>query len=241
MPRKPRIIVAGQPHHVIIRGVNRNPIFFRDLDYRKYLQTLLQASEANDCSIHAYVLMTNHVHLLVTPLHRVSLGKTVQSVGCRYVHYFNSVHRRTGTLWEGRYKSLLIESEAYLFACQRYIELNPVRAGMTRHPARYPWSSYHHNAFGEFNPLITRHARYEALADKPEARQVAYKALFNVPIDDSETKLIRDLTNQEWVLGGNRFKTLIQSKLGRRIEPLPRGGDRKSTAYRKTATRIKIH
>lgn len=232
MPRKPRIIVAGHPHHVIIRGVNREPIFYREFDYRKYLEILLSVSQANDCSIHAYVLMTNHVHLLITPTRSISIGKAIQSLGCRYVYYFNSGYRRTGTLWEGRYKSLLVESETYLLACQRYIEMNPVRAGMVSQPGRYPWSSYRHNAIGEFNPLITKHALYQELASDASARQSAYRSLFDAPYDAAEISQIRNLTNREWVLGSDRFKKQIQKKLNRRIEPLPRGGDRKSRAYR---------
>jgi putative transposase len=233
MPRKPRIVVAGQPHHIVIRGINREPIFYHEYDYQYYLQALLQASKENGCSVHAYVLMTNHVHMLVTPMDAVSMGKTVQSVGCRYVQYFNSRYQRTGTLWEGRYRSLLVDSETYLFRCYRYVELNPVRAGMVDHPGGYPWSSYGHNAYGDFNPLISSHPRLHSLGKTSEVRQEAYKSLFDTPVTGEELEQIRELTNREWVLGSEHFKSLIECKLNRRVEPLPRGGDRKSANFRR--------
>lgn len=174
MARKPRIVVAGQPHHIIVRGVNREAVFCRDDDYRYYLESLLRACKNNGCSIHAYVCMTNHVHLLITPENTDSIGKTIQSTGCRYVYYFNNAYRRTGTLWEGRYKSLLIDSEAYLFTCQRYIEMNPVRAGMVDDPGCYVWSSYGHNAMGKTNTLVSEHALYRSLGAHPPDRQSAF-------------------------------------------------------------------
>lgn len=142
MARLPRYFLPGQPQHVIQRGNNRNIIFAGENDYRFYLECLADASGKHSCDIHAYVLMTNHVHLLLTPHHKDSIAKTLQSVGRRYVQYFNHVYQRTGTLWEGRYKATLIDSEAYLLTCYRYIELNPVRAGLVSHPREYPWSSY---------------------------------------------------------------------------------------------------
>ncbi len=241
MARKPRIVVAGQPHHIIVRGINREPVFYRDADYHYYLQSLHRSSEKNGCSIHAYVLMTNHVHLLLTPQNDNSIAKTIQSTGCRYVHYFNTAYERTGTLWEGRYKSLLIDSETYLFACQRYIEMNPVRAGMVENPDRYPWSSYRHNALGDVNRLVTIHPQYRSLGSAPKARQSAYRALFELPTSEEETNRIRILTNQEWVLGSNRFKDLIRKQLKRRIDPLSRGGDRRSMDYQQSRSKNKQH
>jgi len=157
MPRKPRFYLPGMPVHAIQRGNNRQAVFFGDEDYRAYLSWLKLAGEKYDCHIHAYVLMTNHVHLLVTPGHRDSLGGLFQFVGRHYVAYINNRYERTGTLWEGRYKASLVEEERYLLTCYRYIELNPVRAGMVRLPEHYEWSSYQFNALGESNPLLKPH------------------------------------------------------------------------------------
>ena len=138
MARLPRFVIPGQPQHVIVRGINRETIFYEPEDYAFYLEKLKYACEQHHCQLHAYVLMTNHVHLLLTPKTEASIGKTIQSVGRYYVQYFNYHYERTGTLWEGRYKATLIDSETYLLTCYRYIELNPVRAKMVNHPSEYP-------------------------------------------------------------------------------------------------------
>lgn len=148
MARLPRFFLPGQPQHVILRGNNRTEIFCAEADYRFYLGKLRLACEKHGCDIHAYVLMTNHVHLLLTPQEEQSVGKALQMLGRYYVQFFNHRYQRTGTLWEGRYKATLIDTEAYLLTCMRYIELNPVRAGMVAHPSEYPWSSYGYNALG---------------------------------------------------------------------------------------------
>ena len=154
MARLPRFFVPSVPLHVIQRGNNREKLFRHITDYQVYLDWLHEAAHIHECAIHAYVLMTNHVHLLVTPTHEDSVPRTFQSLGRRYVQYFNTIHQRTGTLWEGRYRATLIESETYLLTCSRYIELNPVRAEMVRHPRDYRWSSYRYNADGKSNPLM---------------------------------------------------------------------------------------
>ena len=156
MARLPRYVLPGQPQHVIQRGNNREPTFAEPADYVFYLQKLKIACDQQGGVIHAYVLMTNHVHLLITPTRKVGIGKVMQSLGRYYVQYFNYVYNRTGTLWEGRYKATLLNSEDYLLTCMRYIELNPVRAGMVDHPAAYPYSSYAANARGATDPLVTR-------------------------------------------------------------------------------------
>jgi len=161
MARLPRFIIPDQPQHVIVRGNNRDPIFFDDVDYQFYLEKLKQACEKHECDLHAYVLMTNHVHLLITPHTQHGLGKVMQMVGRYYVQYFNHSYQRTGTLWEGRYKATLIDSERYLLTCYRYIELNPVRAGMVEHAADYPWSSYRFNASGQENTLVINGVRLD--------------------------------------------------------------------------------
>jgi putative transposase len=240
MPRKPRFILPGQPQHVIIRGVNREPIFLRNMDYHYYLKRLREAAEKNYCAIHAYVLMTNHVHLLITPEDSEGISKAIQVLGRYYVQYFNKTQNRTGTLWEGRYKSTPVDSEHYLLTCYRYIELNPVRANMVTHPADYPWSSYHHNASGQPNDIITRHSTYHSLGDNDKERQQSYRDLFKQEIDEEKLEEIRIATNREWVLGNENFKSWIERKLQRRTKPLPRGGDRKSIAF-KSRKRINRH
>lgn len=164
MPRKPRFTLPGIPQHIIQRGNNREPCFFAEEDYRRYLDDLAEVAEKHGCRIHAYVLMTNHVHLLMTPAREHSISDTMQALGRRYVYYINKTYRRTGTLWEGRYKASLIDTEAYLLTCMRYIELNPVRATMVEHPGEYQWSSYAANAQGTTNPRITPHPVYLAPA-----------------------------------------------------------------------------
>jgi len=232
MPRKARFTLPGQPQHVIIRGVNREPIFYDNNDYRYYLTQLETALNRHDCALHAYVLMTNHVHLLLTPAAEQSIGKAIQVLGRYYVQYFNEKYGRTGTLWEGRYKSTLVDTEQYLMICHRYIELNPVRACMADHPARYPWSSFRCNGVGHASPLITKHDIYQALGKTREERQQAYRALFAAQFTEKQLEEIRQAANSEWVLGSDRFKALIALKLERRTSPLPRGGDRKSRSFK---------
>ena len=232
MARLPRFSVPGQPQHVIVRGNNRCAIFRADADYRFYLEKLHLAAAKHGCVIHAYVLMTNHVHLLVTPREAQSLGKTLQMLGRYYVQHYNYRYQRTGTLWEGRYKATLIDSEAYLLTCMRYIELNPVRAGMAAHPSDYPWSSYRRNALGQEDDLLSPHFEYRHLGSSEEERQAAYRQLFKHHLSDESISAIREATNKAWVLGGDRFKQRIQKHLDRRVEPAAKGGDRKSEYFK---------
>ena len=155
----------------------------------------------------------------------------MQIQGRYYVQYYNYCYRRTGTLWEGRYKATLIDSEAYLLTCMRYIELNPVRAGMAVDPSDYPWSSYHHNALGQANDLVVPHPEYQRLGESSESRQAAYRELFKRQLSENSITDIREATNKAWVLGNDRFKQRIQEQLGRRVEPKARGGDRKSEKF----------
>ena len=233
MARLPRFVIPDQPQHVIVRGNNREPIFLADEDYQFYLEKLEQACEKHECDLHAYVLMTNHVHLLITPHTEQGLSKVMQMIGRYYVQYFNYNYHRTGTLWEGRYKATLIDSERYLLTCYRYIELNPVRAkDMAEHPADYPWSSYRYNALGQENKLITPHEEYVKLASTTTERQQAYRDLFNHHLTQRTLTDIRQATNKAWILGSQHFKDKIKLQLNRRISPLSKGGDRKSAAYR---------
>lgn len=233
MARLARFELPGQPQHVIQRGNNRQECFCAQADYRFYLDKLHAASVKHGCEIHAYVLMTNHVHLLVTPRQTGAIGKMMQTLGRYYVQYYNYCYRRTGTLWEGRYKATLIDSETYLLTCMRYIELNPVRAArMSTHPAEYPWSSYRCNAVGQADRLVTAHQEYQRLGKTDDERRAAYRALFRTGIEKKTLDEIRHATNKAWVLGGERFKRRIEAQLKRRAEPKARGGIRKSSERR---------
>ena len=232
MARLPRFMIPGQPQHVILRGNNRTEIFCADSDYLFYLEKLQLACDKHGCTIHAYVLMTNHVHLLISPSREPSLPKAMQMLGRYYVQYYNHCYQRTGTLWEGRYKATLIDTEAYLLTCMRYMELNPVRAGMVSHPSEYPWSSYHHNALGRTDDLVTPYLEYQRLGKTDEERQAAYRQLFKHHIPERSVNEIREATNKAWVLGNDRFKQRVQKQLQRRVEPEARGGDRKSEQFK---------
>ena len=239
MPRLPRFLLPGQPQHVIQRGNDRQTIFRVDKDYHFYLKKLTEAAEKHQCDIHAYVLMTNHVHLLVTPHKNNSIGKMMQSLGRCYVQYFNNCYHRTGTLWEGRYKATLIDTEQYLLTCMRYIELNPVRADqMVDHPSKYPWSSYRYNALGQQNHLLTPHREYKRLGASDADRQAGYRQLFRGLIPQMTLKAIREATNKAWVLGSDRFKEQMKQELNRPVESAGHGGDRKSEVYRLGLQRV---
>lgn len=223
MARLSRLDLPGVPQHVIQRGNNRQPCFVAVEDYAAYRQDLLEAARHCQCSIHAYVLMTNHVHLLVTGTKSGSVSRMMQQLGRRYVSGFNARYRRTGTLWEGRFKSSLIDTNRYLLICYRYIELNPVRAAMVAHPADYRWSSFHCNANGCPDPLIKPHAAYLALGTEVEARLSGYRALFERVISDDDMAEIRANVQQQKALGNSRFQAEIEALLGRSVAVRPRG------------------
>jgi len=232
MARMQRIVIPGQPLHILQRGNNRSATFFAEEDYRYYLDSLKIASAKYECAIHAYVLMTNHVHLLVTPSDVQGISKLMQSVGRRYVRYINSKYQRTGTLWEGRYKSSLIDIENYLLACYRYIEMNPVRAGMVKHPNQYPWASYKSNAELVGNELISPHQQYLDLGGTEQERGDVYSSLFLENIDGAVLANIRDSTNKDKIIGSMRFEKKIQLMLNRRVIKGRHGGDRKSKCFK---------
>ena len=217
MPRRARIRHAGVPQHVIQRGNNHAACFFADEDYQSYLGSLLEGATRYGCDIHAYVLMTNHVHLLVTPETDESLSSMMRYLGSRYVQYVNHVYRRSGTLWEGRYKSSLIDSEGYLLTCYRYIELNPVRAGMVKDASGYRWSSYGAHALGQADELIRDHPCYLALGVTDENRIAVYKELFRHQMDGASLKAIREAVNSGTALGSERFKDEIEATLARSV------------------------
>ncbi len=234
MARHPRFVLPGQPQHVIQRGNNRGIIFAAEEDYQFYLNKLNDACKKYNCELHAYVLMTNHVHLLITPNSENGISKVMQNIGRYYVQYFNIKYKRTGTLWEGRYKATLLDSEVYLLTCSRYIELNPVRACMVNDPAEYPWSSYRCNALGENNKLITPHLIYKSLGHNEETRCINYHALFSIHIPTFLIEDIRMATNKAWVLGSESFKAKIEQLTDRQIKPKVRGGDRRSKVFKST-------
>ncbi len=183
--------------------------------------------------------MTNHVHLLVTPHSGEGIGKMMQMLGRYYVQYFNYCSKRTGTLWEGRYKATVIDTEQYLFTCMRSIELNPVRAqGMAEHPSEYPWSSYRCNALGEADRLVTPHREYKRLGTTDAQRQSAYRQLFRVRIADMTLEALREATNKAWVLGSERFQHKLEKRLHRPVASRGQDGDRKSAAYRRRNQRV---
>ncbi|MDD2893766.1 MAG: transposase [Halothiobacillaceae bacterium] len=174
--------------------------------------------------------MTNHVHLLITPHKDDGISKSIQMLGRYYVQYFNHTYHRSGTLWEGRYKANLIDSEAYALICYRYIELNPVRAHMVNHPAEYPWSSFRGNALGVDDALLTPHPLFLALGKVDSERQIAYQALFEAHLDDKTLNDVRSALNKAWVLGSDYFLDKIATQLNRRATPLPKGGNRQVEA-----------
>jgi putative transposase len=230
MSRKPRFQLVGVPQHVIQRGNNREPCFHGAEDCQRYLADLQDAASRNQCRLHAYVLMTNHVHLLLTPMQEYGVAHLMQDLGRKYVRYINRTYRRTGTLWEGRYKSSLVDSDAYLLTCMRYIELNPVRARMVEHPGEYRWSSYAANAHGQANPLLSAHPLYAELGGEAETRRHAYRELFRHHMDNDLLHAIREALNQELVLGRDDFKDRIEQMTARKVRPGPIGRPRTDEA-----------
>jgi putative transposase len=227
MPRKRRFFLADIPTHVVQRGNNRQAIFFSDNDYRIYLGWLAEAAERWSCAVHAYVLMTNHVHILMTPQDTEGISRLMQYMGRRYVPYVNHEYQRTGTLWEGRFKSSLVQAQSYLLACHRYIEMNPVRAGMVEAPGDHEWSSYRCNALGEENPIVTAHAEYLSLARLDSERRNAYRALFATHLDQNSIKRMRECLQTGTPLGNDRFHVQIEQVLGRSVGFSKRGRPKK--------------
>ena len=223
MARQPRVDLPGIPRHVVQRGNDRQACFAADADYLCNMQALREASSKDGCAVHAYVLMTNHVHLLVTSASTGAISRMMQAVGRRYVGSFNARYRRTGTLWEGRFKAAVVDTDRYLLTCYRYIELNPVRAHMTDDPADYLWSSYHHNALGQPTPLITPHEQYTLLATTPAARQAAYHALVHEHVEEKHLDELRQHTQQQRAWGSERFQQQIEALTQRSASIRPRG------------------
>jgi REP-associated tyrosine transposase len=217
MARLPRLTISGYPHHIIQRGNNRQPIFAGSADYEALLAMLEENARQTGVAIHAYVLMSNHFHLLATPETVEAIPRMMQSVGRRYVRYFNQRQGRTGTLWEGRYKSTLIQTERYLLACMVYIDLNPVRAGLVSDPAEYPWSSHGHYVGRRHDRLITPHALYWALGNTPFARDAAYADLVRSGISAQQQQALTDSALRGWALGEPAYVADLQKRTKRRV------------------------
>lgn len=226
MARRARLVIPAVPLHIIQRGINRQACFLTERDCRVYLSMLHACACQAECAVHAYVLMTNHVHLLITPASGRSAGKLMKALGQQYVQYINRHNSRTGTLWEGRFRSCIVDEERYFLTCQRYIELNPVRAGMVDHPRHYQWSSYRANGDGAADKLLSPHHLYLNLAPERAMRQAAYRELFEEALPSEDLEFIRRATNGNFALGDIPFVKHASEVLERYVEPMSRGRPR---------------
>jgi putative transposase len=223
MARLPRLTLPGLPHHVIQRGNNRQAIFAAAADYRFLLELLEQQAKKFEVLLHAYVLMSNHFHLLVTPQTPDGLPKMMQAVGRSYVRYFNDSQQRSGTLWEGRYKSTVVQADRYFLACMAYVDLNPVRAGLKALPQDYPWSSHLHYTGARQDRLITPHALYWELGNTPFAREAAYAELVQTGINPVQQAALTEATLRGWAFGETDFIEDLQNRTIRRIKKMSAG------------------
>lgn len=225
MPRRARMTIAGYPLHILQRGHNKQACFGDDRDYLLYLSLLRESTALYPCSVHAFVLMTNHVHLLVTPADPRHVSRAMKRLNERYAIHFNKKYRRTGSVWEGRFKSSIVDSDAYLLCCQRYIELNPVRAGMTAHPGDYAWSSYRANAWGERCDAVTPHGIYASLGGTDDGRRVAYRQFVAAGCSSAELASIRTAATSSTALASEAFLRTLPEPF-RRV-PAPAGRPKK--------------
>lgn len=232
MPRKPRILIDGMAVHIVQRGVDRGATFFTNEDYLLYLDLMREACELFDLKLHAYCLMTNHIHLLLTPSEAADLSSAMKRLTQIYVQRINRMYNRSGPLWSGRFKTALVGSDRYLLSCYRYIELNPVRARMVSSPSEYPWSSYKQNV-GICPPtFITPHPVFEALGPDLASRSEAYKDIFRETLGDEVVKQIQDATSQGLPVGDRHFVSQIEQRVGRRLELRPVGRQPRITSLR---------
>jgi putative transposase len=234
MARLPRLVVPNQPHHVIQSGIDRQIIFRDTDDFTVFLQWLKDAARQFKVAIHAYVLMPTHIHLLASPSDELGLGRMMQWIGRHYVPYFNGKYQRAGTLWQGRYRAVVIDSEQYFLLCSRYIESNPVRAGLVNAPEDYAWSSISHHIGVRSDPLITDHTVFWALGNTPFDREASYKALLDQGVSVREAEALTQATMKGWPLGSERFKAMLAKQTNRRVTPSKRGRPRKSADSEKT-------
>ena len=217
MPRRPRLFVADIPYHIIQRGNNRNPIFFSDEDYLFFLEVLREAKTKHPCLIYSYCLMTNHFHLLVEPQEKENVSFLMKLLGAKYVRYVNRTYKRTGTLWEGRFKCSLIDEELYFLSCLHYIEMNPLRAGIVTSPELYRWSSYRFRAYGKKSPILDLDSWYNSLGSNETERQLKYRQFFQHLMPEANGKLIREMTDKGGIVGSAAFKEHIEKIIGRDI------------------------
>lgn len=219
MPRRPRLLLAGVPVHIVQRGNNRCDCFHTKDDCVRYLGDLEVLSRKYECGVHAYVLMTNHVHLLLTPNRAESASLLMKYLGQRYVQYFNRRYARSGTLWEGRFRSCIVSEETYLLSCYRYIELNPVRAQMVLRPEDYAWSSYRINALGAPSSFLAPHSCFQRLGLTEQERRSNYRDLVRSAPDSTSIDEIRQATNGNYALGAQGFRSEVERILNRRASP----------------------
>jgi putative transposase len=226
MPRRARMYLAGLPYHIVQRGNNREACFIEPENYLFYLELWKELSTRYGVSVHAYVLMTNHVHFLATPDNETAISNTMKVAGSRYAQYINKKYRRTGTLWEGRHRASLVQSERYLLTCMRYIELNPVRAQMVARPEEYRWSSYGVNAWSDHS-WLRPHEDYLRLGSSSEARGHVYRELFRTGLSDEDLHLLRKAAHYCQPVGNDRFREQIERKYGLQLGQMERGRPRK--------------
>lgn len=219
MPRRPRLIIPKVPVHITQRGVDRCVTFISDDDFALYLWVLRDASVRGRCAVHSYALMTNHVHLLLTPADSDAPACLMRALGQRYVRYFNDRYRRTGTLWEGRFRSTIVDTDRYFLACSRYIERNPVRAGIVDDPGAYRWSSYRRNAFGEDDGIVTPHSLYTSLGGDNDARRAAYRGLFATEVPPVVVAEIRTAARGRHTLGMTSYHQAVAAIYGDSGDP----------------------
>lgn len=223
MARLPRLVIPQQPHHVIQRGIDAQVLFRDTDDHAAFLRWLREASRQFKVAVHAYVLMPDHLQMLVSPADDIGLGRMMQWIGRQYVPYFNSKYGRSGTLWQGRYKATVIDAERYFMTCCRFIELAPVYGGIVATAADYAWSSYAHHAGIKTDPLITDHALFWALGNTPFDREAAYRLLTEQVLTESEIKQLASALSKGWALGSDKFKAGLEKQTGRRVSPAKRG------------------
>ncbi len=217
MARRPRLFVPDIPCHIIQRGNNRDPIFFSDDDYSFFLNVLQEAKVKYPCLVYGYCLMTNHFHLLIEPKEKANISFLMKLLGAKYVRYVNKTYKRTGTLWEGRFKSALIDQELYFVTCLHYIEMNPLRAGIVNSPESYHWSSYRIRAFGEKSPIVDLDPWYNSLGTTLQQCQFQYRKFFQNLMPQSECNLIREMTYKGGIMGSDKFREKIEKMLSRKI------------------------
>lgn len=223
MPRQARLRIPGLPLHLVQRGHNKAPCFLQERDFRVYLSLVDELSPLYGCAVHAYVLMTNHVHLLLTPERADGASFLMKYLGQRFAQYFNRKYGHSGSLFEGRFRSCIVDSDAYLLSCYRYVEMNPVRAGMVDHPSEYRWSSYHTNAEGRPSDFVVAHPLYVALAENPDERRRLYRSLFEVPEAPDDLRRMREAVNSGTALARESFLVELDERTRARATKRARG------------------